>query len=151
MNHDTITVLLVEDNSADARLMTDFLSEKKTPSRLEWVTDGYQALDYVFQQNKFESARRPDVIVLDLGLPRISGYEVLKQIKRDPRYKDIPVIVLSTSSNPVDRVQCMALGADGFYSKPYNLKGYEDLIEQFVKVDFPKLIGRDFGEQRLSG
>jgi CheY-like chemotaxis protein len=106
---------------------------------MEWVTDGHEALDYVYRRNEHTEASTPDVILLDLGLPRISGYDVLKNLKTDPAHATIPVVVLTTSRNPFDRSQCQALGADIFLSKPRSLKGYEALVVQLMSMELPKL------------
>lgn len=132
-------ILLVEDNPADVRLLKELLSEQEAAPNIQWVMDGHEALDYLLQRNEHKNAARPDYVVLDLGLPRISGYEVLKEIKEDPRFKNIPVIILTTSRNPLDRDQCNQLGADSFLSKPRSLKGFEDLVHQLVSLAFPRL------------
>jgi FOG: CheY-like receiver len=79
-------------------------------------------------------------LFFDLGLPRISGYEALKAIKKDAAYSDIPIVVLTTSCDPLDQRQCMDLGANAFFSKPRNLQGYHQLAEQLTKCDIPRLI-----------
>jgi two-component system, chemotaxis family, response regulator Rcp1 len=126
-------ILLVEDNPSDARMLTELLEEKGNAATMHWVKDGYQALDFVTKD-----ARRPDVILLDLGLPRISGYEVLKKLKDDGGLSDIPVVILTTSRDPLDSEQCLALGADTFISKPFNLKGFEELAGQLMNKIFPR-------------
>lgn len=131
------TILLVEDNTADAQLLIELMAEKNAVD-VKRVEDGYRAMDYICRRAGFEGALLPDLIILDLGLPRISGYEVLKQIKEDARFVSIPIIILTTSCNPLDRTQCNKLGADAFISKPHNLKGYEAMIEQLLDVEFPK-------------
>src|SRR5690606_9449816 len=97
-----------------------------------WVTNGHDALDYVYSRNDYSGAETPDVILLDLGLPRITGYDVLKQLKQNPAFANIPVLIFSTSCNPLDCSQCEALGADGYISKPNNLKGYEELANKLL-------------------
>ncbi len=132
----TLDILLVEDNRADAHLLTEFFIEKGSDASIQWVTDGYEALDYVYQRDAYKQAKRPDMIILDLGMPRISGYEVLKQLKENAQYSSIPTIVLTTSRNPLDRKQCTTLGADAFLSKPQSLKGYEELVDQLIHFNF---------------
>lgn len=123
-------ILLVEDNPADVRLLKELLAEQRQPPDIHWVMDGHEALDYLYQRNEYTKAGKPDMVLLDLGLPRISGYEVLKEIKKDERFHDVPVVILTTSRNPLDEQQCQSLGADRFLSKPRNLKGFEDLAKQ---------------------
>ena len=144
-----MNILLVEDNPADMRMLKDLFEEsKKTPS-LFWVTDGYEALDYIYQRNEYKGAALPDVILLDLGLPRISGYEVLKELKEQPHLAHIPVVILSTSCNPLDRKQCEAFGADVFFSKPHSLKGYEELVEQLSGLELPRLAAASRQKQAM--
>lgn len=130
-----MNLLLVEDNTADAELLTDMIDEKPGAPVVHRVQDGGEALDFVFQRSSFQDARLPDVIVLDLGLPRISGYEVLEQIKGHPVVKDIPIVVLTTSSSSLDRAQCGDLGAVAFFSKPADLDGYRKLIDHWLDLE----------------
>lgn len=129
-------LLLVEDNRADVLLFSELLAEKDQTVTLHWVRDGEQALDYIFKRRQYETAPKPDVVLLDLGLPRISGYHVLKEMKADNRAEGISVVVLTTSTNPGDRLQCNALGADGFYSKPRSLDEYDSLLANLIKNAF---------------
>ena len=91
-------MLLVEDNPADVRLTREALNEYGAPYRLHVVPDGAKALEYLRNQNEFRSATRPDVILLDWNLPRMDGREVLREIKNDEDLRNIPVLVLTTSS-----------------------------------------------------
>lgn len=133
-----MNILLVEDNPSDMRLLKELFEDRTGAPALDWVTDGHEALDYVFRRGEYENAAKPDAILLDLGLPRISGYDVLKQLKEHHDYSDIPVIILTTSRNPLDRDQCKELGADTFLSKPRSLDGYEALAEQLIALDLPR-------------
>ncbi len=133
-------LLLVEDSPADADLIKDLFAERDKSVEVTHVVDGYEALDYVFKRNQFKnSAIRPDIIMLDLGMPRISGYEVLRTIKKDASTAAIPVIIFTTSCNPLDRSQCHELGADVFLTKPFNLKGYEAMVERLSNQLLPLL------------
>lgn len=136
-------ILLVEDSSSDAYLLKELFAGKANAPMIHWVVDGYHALDYVFQRREYEEAKRPDIILLDLNLPRISGYEVLKELKNTPTFADIPVIILTTSTAPLDHSQCKALGADICLSKPHGLKDYEELVQKLMswatlRLDEPK-------------
>lgn len=133
-----MNILLVEDNEADAYLLMEFF-EKYNVDGIRWVTDGRAALDFVAQKGEYSGSPRPDVILMDLGLPRISGYDALKKLKDDPSYANIPVVVLTTSCNPLDQRQCMDLGANAFFSKPHNLKGYEELTHKLATAELPRL------------
>ena len=129
-------ILLVEDNSPDASLLVELLKEEGV-TEVFCAADGYEALDYVYQREPHKNAWRPDVILLDLGLPRISGYAVLFELKKQPQYTNIPVIILTASRKPFDREQCEALGVDSFLYKPHNLKEYEELAHQLATMRFP--------------
>lgn len=133
-------ILLVEDSHDDASLLNEFLAEEPNAPEMHWVADGREALDFVYQTGKYRYAPRPDVILLDLALPRFSGYEALKELKLNPFYSQIPVIVITTSYNPADRSNCMMLGADAYFSKPSNLQGYEDLVQQLMNTEFPRVM-----------
>ncbi len=132
-----MNILLVEDNSPDAYLLVELLVEQEGVPEVSCVADGYEALDYVYQREKYKDAPRPDLILLDLGLPRISGYAVLYELKKQPQFATIPVVILTASRNPLDRAQCAALGADHFISKPHNLKEYQELAHQLATMNFP--------------
>lgn len=125
-------ILLVEDNSSDASLLKEIFARKPVAPEIHWVTDGYDALDFLFQRKAFVHADRPDMILLDLNLPRINGYEVLREIKDSPHFAAIPVVILTTSINPLDHTQCKTLGADICLSKPHNLRGYEEMVQRLM-------------------
>src|ERR1700760_3200990 len=110
-------LLLVEDNAADAELLKDFFAEEDRPPEIDWVTDGSQALEYVHKTSAYQGVPTSEVIVLDLALPRVSGYDVLRQLKQQLPRCDIPIIVLSTSDNPIDRKNCLMQGAHAYFSK----------------------------------
>jgi len=125
-------ILLVEDNSADAYLLTEVFARKKDAPDIHWVTNGYHALDYVFQRRDYSYTQRPDIILLDLNMPRITGFEVLKELKDDPSLATIPVVILTTSRDPLDHSQCKALGADMCLSKPHALNEFEDMVQRLL-------------------
>lgn len=122
----------MEDNSSDAYLLKEIFARKQNAPDIHWVTDGYHALDYVFQRKQYQYALRPDVILLDLNLPRITGYEVLKELKDNPALSHIPIIILTTSRDPLDHTQCKALGADICLSKPHGIKEYEEMAQRLI-------------------
>jgi len=125
-------ILLVEDNPSDVRLLKELMEEEGYCPSMHWVMNGRDAMDYIFGNQPYVDEPRPDVVLLDLGLPRISGYEILKDIKLSPEHKDIYTVVLTTSRNPLDQEQCKSLGADAFVSKPRNLKEYKELVVRMV-------------------
>src|SRR4051794_10534545 len=122
-------VLQVEDNEADVRLTREALREAGEELRLSVVGDGEQALAYLRNEAGFEGVPRPDLVLLDLNLPRKDGVEVLQEMRRDPLLAPIPVIVLTSSSADRDVSACYAACANAFVVKPQELDGYIARIE----------------------
>ncbi|MDA8415499.1 MAG: response regulator [Betaproteobacteria bacterium] len=119
--------LLVEDNPGDVRLTREALAESKLYNNLSVVHDGFEALRFLRQEAPYESAPRPDVILLDLNLPKVDGREVLATIKSTPEFKRIPVVVISSSEAEVDILRSYDLHVNCYVTKPVNL-------DQFIKV-----------------
>ena len=132
-------ILLVEDSGADAYLLKGVMAENASSPDIDWVPDGAHGLDYVFQRKQYTYAKRPDVILLDLNMSRISGYEMLSKLKADPSLSTIPVIILTTSHDPSEHTQCKTLGADMCLSKPAALKDYEDMVQRIMSWAFLRL------------
>lgn len=122
-----VDILLVEDNAADVRLTIEALREGKVRNRLNVARDGAEALDFLHRRGVHENAPRPDLILLDLNLPKKDGREVLAEIKSTEALKQIPVVVLTTSSAEADVLKSYELHANCYITKPVDL-------EQFVKV-----------------
>ena len=122
-----IEILLVEDNPADVRLTVEALKEEKVFNNLHIVNDGEEALFFLRKQGKYSNAVRPDLILLDLNLPKVDGREVLREIKDDDKLKQIPVVVLTVSKADEDILKSYNLHANCFISKPVDLA-------QFIKV-----------------
>ena len=122
-----IGILLVEDNPGDVRLTVEALREGKVSNSLYVARDGVEALAFVRREGEFKDAPRPDVILLDLNLPRKSGFEVLAELKADADLKRIPVVVLTTSQAEEDILKTYNLHANCYISKPVDL-------EKFIKV-----------------
>jgi CheY-like chemotaxis protein len=142
----TINVLLVEDDPGDV-LMTREAFEEHLHNRLDVVTDGAAALDYLRHAEPYTDAPRPDLILLDLNLPRRDGREVLQEIKADPDLQHIPVIVLTTSQAEEDVLRSYQLHANAYVTKPVDFDGFIDAIKQidhfFVSVvQLPPELGR---------
>ena len=119
-----IEILLVEDNDADALLVAHALRKATLPNRLHRVADGVAALEFLRRQGRYTAAPRPHLILLDLNLPRMSGQEVLAEIKDDEHLRTIPVVVLTASRSPEDITQVYAHHANCYINKPI---GTEDL------------------------
>jgi two-component system, chemotaxis family, response regulator Rcp1 len=122
-------VLLVEDNPGDVRLTREAFSETSGTIRLHVVSNGVEALAFLRQEGPHAAAPRPDLILLDLNLPKMDGREVLVQIKRDERLKTIPAIILTTSEAETDIVKSYQLGANCYLSKPVQLEAFESLVK----------------------
>jgi len=122
-----VEILLIEDNPGDARLALEAIREAKVHNNLSWVADGVEALAYLRREGKHTSALRPDLILLDLNLPKKDGREVLAEIKVDEKLKRIPVVVLTTSQAEEDILRVYNLNANCYITKPVDL-------EQFIKV-----------------
>jgi CheY-like chemotaxis protein len=122
-----IEILLVEDNAADVRLTQEALREGKVHNRLTVARDGEEALEILLRRGPHAEAARPDLVLLDLNLPRKDGREVLATLKADDDLKRIPVVVLTTSSAEVDILRSYQLHANCYITKPVDL-------EQFVNV-----------------
>ncbi len=116
--HSDIQILLVEDNPGDVRLTVEALRGAKVANELHVVTDGESAIDYLRQRGQYVDALRPDIVLLDLNLPRMEGREVLAEIKADEELAKIPIIILTSSSADDDIQQAYALHANCFVTKP---------------------------------
>jgi len=129
-----IEILLVEDNPGDVRLTMEALKEGKVINNLTVVADGQEAMDFLQRAGTFEDAPRPDLILLDLNLPRKDGREVLEEIKSHKDLKRIPVVVLTTSQAEQDIVKSYDLGVNCYITKPVDLDQFINVvksIEQF--------------------
>ncbi len=129
MNYKPIKILLVEDNPADIRLATEALKEGGVASDLSVVTDGMDAINFLKRTGKFSDSPRPELILLDLNLPRKSGFDVLQVLKADPNLKSIPVIMLTTSSAEEDIAKCYSLNANCFVTKPTDLPQFLEVVK----------------------
>jgi len=127
-SHRPARVLLVEDNEADVRLTREALREAGENVRLSAVIDGEQALAFLRRQDGFADAPRPDLVLLDLNLPRKNGLEVLDELRADPSLAPIPVIMLTSSAARSDVEAAYARGANAFVVKPLELDAFMDLI-----------------------
>jgi CheY-like chemotaxis protein len=121
-------ILLVEDNPADAELTSETIMAGRLSIQVTIVKDGVEAVDFLRRNGAHAGARRPDVILLDLNLPRKDGREVLASIKEDSALHDIPVIVLSSSEAPRDVANSYQLGANCYVTKPVDLHAYREAV-----------------------
>jgi CheY-like chemotaxis protein len=119
-----VSILLVEDDPDDVRLTELALADAPVPTRLSVVEDGSQALQFLRRETPYERAPRPDLILLDLNLPRLDGREVLKIVKEDPELRMIPVVVLTTSSDQADVEASYRHFANSFITKPIDFEEF---------------------------
>jgi two-component system, chemotaxis family, response regulator Rcp1 len=122
-----VEILLVEDNPADVRLTQEALKEGKVFNNLHWAKDGVEALEFLRREGRHAGAPRPDIILLDLNLPKKDGREVLHEIKNDEKLKRIPVVILTTSKAEEDVLKSYNLHANCYVTKPVDL-------DQFIRV-----------------
>ena len=122
-----VDILLVEDSPGDVRLTMEALKDSKIRNNIAVVGDGVEAMEFLRRKGKYADAFRPDLILLDLNLPRKSGREVLAEIKEDPDLKRIPVVVLTVSRAEEDILRAYDLHANCYITKPVD-------FEQFVKI-----------------
>ena len=122
-----VEILLVEDNEGDVGLIEEVFEEAKINNNLHVAEDGEEAILYLHCEGKFSGSPRPDIILLDLNLPKKDGREVLKEIKEDDNLKNIPVVILTTSNAENDILVAYDLHANAYVTKPLN-------FDQFIKV-----------------
>jgi CheY-like chemotaxis protein len=130
MNADLISVLLVDDDPGDVLLVREAFDDHKVGNLLSVVSDGVEALEYVRAQGSYSDAGRPDLILLDLNLPRKSGIEVLQEIKSDPELSTIPVVVLTTSEAEEDILRAYKLHANAYITKPVDFEQFTRIVHQ---------------------
>jgi CheY-like chemotaxis protein len=122
-----VEILLVEDNAGDVGLIEEVFEEAKIKNNIHVAEDGEEAMKYLNGKGKFQGSPRPDIILLDLNLPKKDGREVLREIKEDSNLKNIPIIVLTTSNAEKDILRAYELHANAYVTKPLD-------FDQFIKV-----------------
>jgi two-component system response regulator len=130
---DAVEILLVDDNSSDAMLTTHALQKCKLANRIHLARDGEEALDFLFCRGDCAGRNPnaiPQLVLLDLKLPKVDGIEVLRQLKADSRTRQIPVVVLTTSKEERDLVQTYQLGVNSYIQKPVNFAEFQDVVRQ---------------------
>ena len=129
-----VEILLIDDNPADLELTRDVLANSERVARVACVTDGDEAMAFLRREGKYADSTLPELVLLDLNLPRKDGRSVLAEIKRDPELRKIPVVIFTTSQTPRDIQHSYELGANCFVSKPGNLHDFISAVsalEQF--------------------
>ena len=129
MNGKPIKILLVEDNLGDVRLTLEAFEEAKIRNEISVVNDGIQAMAFLRREGKYADALRPDLILLDLNLPKKDGYEVLAEIKQDSHLRRIPVVILTTSKAERDILETYYLHANCYIIKPVDLEQFMTVVK----------------------
>lgn len=126
-------ILLVEDSISAARLTMGALRKGDVQHRLTWLTNGNEALEFLFQRGKFARAPRPDLILLDLGLPGRDGREILAEIRAHDELEGIPVVVMTASTATEDMARTEALNVDSYLTKPINLDKFLKVVDELSR------------------
>lgn len=124
-------ILLVEDNEGDIVLTFDAFEESKIKTKISVAKNGKEALDFLFKRESFKDVEKPDLVLLDLNIPIFSGMEVLKEVKQHPILKTTPIIILTTSSNPIEISKAYEYQANSFLTKPINMTEILKIILSF--------------------
>lgn len=132
-DHQSVEILLVEDNPQDLELAQRALQKAKLTNRIHVARDGEEALEFIFCEGPYKNRRLddpPKVILLDLKLPKVSGLEVLRRLKADPRTRRIPVVVLTSSKEQKDVIESYQLGVNSYIVKPVNFESFAASVQQ---------------------
>lgn len=127
-------VLLVDDNPGDTDLTSEVLRQSKHRFHVNVVDDGQKALEFLRQKRSFTMAPRPQLIVLDLRMPRVDGMSVLREVKKDRALANIPIVIFTASQAPSDVTHCYELGANCYLSKPGNLPDFVHLVQSMADL-----------------
>ncbi|MDX1993693.1 MAG: response regulator [bacterium] len=131
-----IEILLVEDNPGDVRLTREALRDSKLHNNLSVVEDGAEALAFLRREGSYSGAPRPDIILLDLNLPKLSGREVLQEIKKDESLRRIPVVILTTSDDEQDILASYDLYANCYITKPVDINRFVTIVKSIENFWF---------------
>lgn len=130
-DRDVVHILLVEDNPTDAELAMHALKKGGLTNHIDWVKDGEEALDFLFHRGAYAGKNGlPRVVLLDLRLPKLSGIEVLREIRSSPVTQALPVVVLTSSKEERDLIEAYELGVNSFVSKPVEFKDFTDTVKE---------------------
>lgn len=131
--HKTVEILLVEDSEADADLVREAVEGGKLIVNLIVVGDGEEAMAYLRRDGRYADVNRPDLVLLDLNLPRMSGQEVLREVKADPDLAHIPIVVLTTSAADEDILRSYKLHANAYITKPVDFESFISIVNQVTE------------------
>jgi two-component system response regulator len=132
----SIDILIVEDNAGDARLIKEVFNENKVFNSLHFVNDGVEAMDFLYGKGKYKGMAKPDLIILDLNLPRKDGRQVLAEIKTDDSLKHIPVVIMTISQAEEDILRSYNLHANCYVTKPIDLNQFSKVIRSIENFWF---------------
>lgn len=146
-----IDILLVEDNPGDVRLTQEAFRDGRINNTLHVVTDGKEALDFLYRRGEYSDAPCPNIVLLDLNLPRMDGHEVLAEIRDDPEFNHVPVIILTSSEAQEDVIQSYELQSNAYLTKPVAPDEFVDLVRTFEEfwltlVRLPPVPGESSGD-----
>ena len=131
MTGQPVEILLVEDNEDDIVIIQEVFADMKLATIINTVRDGEEALAYLQRKGKYKVARLPDIVLLDINMPKMNGYEVLERMKKDTRWQSLPVIMLTMSEREEDVVRAYANGACSFIHKSVDLDQFRERLKQF--------------------
>ncbi len=131
-----IQLLIVEDNPGDVRLLRECFGESRLQYEIHVVEDGEQAIDFIFRKGAHKKAPRPDLVLLDLNLPKLDGHTVLDRVKKDPKLKRIPIVVLTSSQNERDILKSHDLHANCYLVKPMLFDQYQSMVKSIEEFWF---------------
>jgi len=131
-----VEILLAEDNPGDVTLTKKALEEGKLANNLHVTTDGVDALEFLRQEGEYEDAPRPDLVLLDLNMPRKDGEDVLKEMQADDRLSRIPVVVLTSSESEEDIAKSYELNANAYLTKPVDFDGFVEIVNRMEEFWF---------------
>jgi chemotaxis family two-component system response regulator Rcp1 len=132
----SIDILIVEDNAGDARLIKEVFNENKVSNSLYFVKDGVEAMEFLYGKGKYKGVPQPDLIILDLNLPKKDGREVLAEIKADKKLKHIPVVIMTISQAEEDIFRSYNLHANCYVSKPIDLAQFTKVVKSIENFWF---------------
>jgi two-component system, chemotaxis family, response regulator Rcp1 len=137
-----VQILIVEDNPADARLVREVMRDSKVLNEIHWVADGVEALAFLHREGKYSTAPRPNLIFLDLNMPRKDGREVLQSVKADPSLRQIPIVVMTSSQAEEDVARAYDQHANCYVRKPIDFDQFHQVVKNlenfwFATVELP--------------
>jgi CheY-like chemotaxis protein len=128
-----VQILLIDDRASDAKLFEHALEQAETRVKLYWVATAIEGLEYLKQEGRFAGAGRVRLVVSDLSMPGMDGFEFLEQVRKSPALAAIPIVILSSSQSPRDVFRCYQLGANSYITKPMSLQTFVETIGTLVR------------------